>query len=109
MEEYPKPVSKLRTKIIFSQMNGAIYKIEIGQMDESKGIGFFCYIKFKSKNIPVLITSTKIINEEYLENNNQIKISLNKGFKTIELCENKYINKEYDLSIIEIKDDKDKP
>ena len=106
MEEYPKPVSKLCTKIIFSQMNGAIYKIKIEQMEESKGIGFFCYINFKSKNIPVLITNTKIINEEYLENNNQIKISLNKGFKTIELCENKYINKEYDLSIIEIKDDK---
>ena len=106
MEEFPKPVSKKSTKIIFSQMNEAIYIIKNIQIDKNIGIGFFCYINYKNKKIPVLITNTRIINEKYLENNNQIELCKNKGFKKIELCENKYINKEYELSIIEIKDDK---
>ena len=53
-----------------------------------------------------MITNTRIINEKYLEVNNTIEICKNKVFKKVELFENKYINKEYDLSIIKIKDDK---
>ena len=105
MDEFLKPISKQRIKKIFSQMDNSIYKI----IDDKDNIGicFFCNIKINNKNIHSLITNSEIINEKYLEKNNNIKISTNKEIKTIEFGNTKYINKEHNLSIVEIIENKD--
>ena len=105
MDEFLKPISKQRIKKILAQMDNSIYKI----IDDKDNIGicFFCNIKINNKNIHSLITNSEIINEKYLEKNNNIKISTNKEIKTIEFGNTKYINKEHNLSIVEIIENKD--
>ena len=106
MDEYPKSVTMERTKIIYDQMNNSFYKIQ--GKDNKLGIGLFCKIKIKNKVILVLLTSYHLIDEEYIKNNFGIKIKINKEFKFINFGDKrlKYINNEYDLSIIEIKENK---
>ena len=98
MENYPKPMTKQCMQIIIDQMEHAFYNIK--DKNGNAGIGFFCYIKNKSKNIPVLIINNYKIDEEY---NNEINIISNNNLKTIKIGE-KYRNKEYNISIIEIKE-----
>ena len=106
MDEYPKSVTMESTKIIYNQMNDSFYKIQ--GKDNKLGIGLFCKIKIKNKVILVLLTSYHLIDEEYIKNNFGIKIKINKEFKFINFGDKrlKYINNEYDLSIIEIKENK---
>ena len=84
-------------KIIYEQMKNCICLTNSGYT------GFFCYIPFKDKKIPVLIISSSIINE------NEIIVSMdeNKIQKKINLDKNKviYNNKEYNIAIIEISPD----
>ena len=101
MKECSNSISIQCAKKILEQMNNSIYKI-----NENNGkfdIGFFCHIKYKNKDIPVLITNNQHI---YLAKNNYLKISINKENKLIELGKTRYFNKLYDLSIIEIKENK---
>ena len=63
-------------------------------------------MKYKNNIAPVLITSYQIINERLKEGINHIEIIENNGLQLIEFGKKKYINKECDLSIIEIKDNK---
>ena len=81
-------------------MNNSIYQIKDNENNLS--ICFFCYIKYKKRNIPVMISNNKVINEKYLSNNNGIKILINNEITTIKFGKAKYINKDYDLSIIQI-------
>ena len=106
MEEYPKPITKEGTKIILNQMNDLFYKI-IGK-DNIFGFGFFCKMKIKDKIIPLLMTNYRLIDENYIENNFGIKIQINDELITIEFDDKrlKHINKEEDLSIIVIKENK---
>ena len=71
--------------------------------------GFFCKIPYKNNILPFYITSYKIINENTLANYNQIIISLDirKITKSIKIDKNKkiYMNKEYDITMIEISKD----
>ena len=107
IEKYPKSISLEGIEIILEQMKKKICRINIGN---KKGIGFFCKIPFPDYNnlLPVLITNNYIIDELILKNEKKIKIIINNEEKEIEL-ENriKYINNEYDITIIEIKN-KDK-
>ena len=104
MENYPKPVTKDTHKKIMEYLDNSIYKIKGN--DDNTGIGFFCNIKSHNKNIPVLITNYKIINEKYYTNNNSIKILINNEIISIEFGSINYINKNLDISIIEIKKNK---
>ena len=106
MDEYPKSVTMERTKIIYNQMNDSFYEIQ--RKDNKLGIGLFCKIKIKNKVILVLMTSYHLIDEEYIQNNFGINIKINNEFTFIKFGDKrlKYINDEYDLSIIEIKEDK---
>ena len=101
MEDYPKPVSKQCTKTIFKQMDNSICIIK--EERDIFHIGFLCYIKNENKNIPVLITTYKIINEKYLANKNRINIFTHNKFIEIEFGITKYLNEYLDLSVIEIK------
>ena len=102
MDKYPKPVTKQSTLKILSQIDNSFYKFK--NKNEKTGFGFFCTIKYQNENILVLITNYELINEKYLaNNNNNIDILIKDEIKTIEFGNTKYLNKSYDLSIIEIK------
>ena len=103
IKDYPEAVTLKSTKIILKQMEKNICKI---LNDRNKGTGFFCKIPFPDNNnkLSVLITNNHVINDL----NKNIKIYYDNKIIEIEL-ENrkKYTNKEYDITIIEIKE-KDK-
>ena len=91
---------------INEQMNKNICVIDLG---EKKGTGFFCKIPFPdNKNIlSFLITCNHVLNEEYLFNNKSVFIFFNNHNEKREIIlENriKYTNREYDITIIEIKE-----
>ena len=96
--------SKESQKKILEQMDYTIYKIK--NKDEKIENCFFCYIKYKDKNIPIMVTTNEIINEKYLAKNNDTKLIINSAEKIIEFGDIKYVNKEYGLSLIEIKENK---
>ena len=101
MEDYPEPVTKQCTRKILEQTDEAIYKIN--EKEGNSEIGVFIKIKYKNKDIPVLITKLKILNEI---NNNIINISNNKEKIDIELGDILYLNNEYNILMIEIKEKK---
>ena len=103
---YPKPITYECTKKIIEQMNKNICKIEIG---DNRGTGFFIQLSYNNKILKLFITNNHIINEDILYNNNEnikIKIKNENDYKYINLNNrNKYTNKEYDITIIEIKEE----
>ena len=96
MEDYSKPVNKHITEEILNQMNNTFYIIN--QKDET--IGFFCYIKFKNKKIPTIIINNYIKNEDIKYT---IDILINNNIKKIEVYDIIYKNKEYNITIMLIK------
>ena len=81
-------------------------------MGNLRGTGFFCKIPFPDNNnlLSTLITCNHILNEEYLKSNKNILIFTNNKNEKREICiEDRiiYTNKEYDITIIEIKSEKD--
>ena len=104
IDGYPKPVTIEGTIKILEQLKNCICKIE---NKNDKGTGFFCSI---NDNIKVLITNNHIIDEEIINENEKIEVSINddKEYKIIELKNKKiYTNKEYDTTIIEINKEKE--
>ena len=102
MNKYPQSISEECTRKILNQMENSIYLIK--GKEKELNLGFFCHIKYNNKDIPVLITSYQIINERYLSNNDKINIINNKEIIEINFGKAKYLNKELDLSVIEIKE-----
>ena len=85
-------------------------KEEKKEKEEEEGgnkICFLSHVKFKNKNIPVIITKYQIINETNLSKNKNIRLKINNDFKIIEFGETIYLNESQNLSVIEIKSDKD--
>lgn len=109
IESYPEPVYSDLMEKILDQMRKCVCKVCIDNVE--KGTGFFCKIPDKDKVLPVLITNNHVINEKILEKENyKITLSINNDneFKEIELKDRKkYTNKDYDITIIEIKEEKD--
>ena len=97
------------TKTILNQMEKCICKIEI---DSKQGTGFFCQIPFPEAKeydmLPIFITSSNLINRKFLdEEKNKISFDIKKDkpIKSIYLKKRKkYINEEYGITIIEIKE-----
>ena len=100
---YPNIIPYECTKKIIEQMENNICKIKIGN---EQGTGFFCKIPFQ--NMKVFITNNHIINENILYKKGgkiSLKIKIENEIKIINLDNRKkYTNKEYDITIIEIKD-----
>ena len=109
IEGLPLPATIEKTAIILEQMQKTICKIKT---KNGKGTGFFCSIPYKKKKLTVLITSNHLINEKMIQQNSIINLFLNddKEEKNIELNENRriYTNKEYNITIVQIKKKKDK-
>ena len=108
IENYPPPISKDCTKVILQQMQNCICKIN---NKKGKGTGFFCYIPSKNEKTPVMITNNHIIDEEILRENKYLRVTINDDEKNIDIkIGNKrklYTNKEDDITIIEIKKEKE--
>ena len=98
MWEYPKPISKECTQRILEQMNYFLF----GKIKNTYQICFFTKINYKNINIPVLITNYDIIN--YIASNNEINIFINNELNIIKIEKVKYFNKDYNLAVIQIKD-----
>ena len=111
LDLYPEPVNMDRTEEILKQMKNCICKIN--KEDGKKGTAFFCKIPFPDQKnlLPVLISDNHVIDESFLENeNNKITLTLNndKEYKEIELKNRMtYSNKDYDITIIELKEKED--
>jgi len=108
LKYYPSSITMEKTNIIMDQMKKYIFKIK---NKNGEGTGFFCYIFNNNIKIPVLITNSHIIDENFIKQNKILNIILNDGreYKSIELQENKkiYTNKKYDITIIDISPEKD--
>ena len=109
---YPEPVDLMTAEKIIDQMKNCVCKIKLD--NKNKGTGFFCKIPFPDYEnlLTVLITNNHVIDESFLENEkNKITISLNNNNEVKEIpLENRksYTNKEYDITIIELKEQEDK-
>ena len=105
---YPNWITYECTKKIIEQMEKNICKITIG---ENRGTGFFCKIPFPDKNnmLSVFITNNHVINKDILyKDDSKIEIDImeENNTKIINLNNRKkYTNEEYDITIIEIKDE----
>ena len=94
-----KPISKQCTQKILNQMNNAFNKIK-----DTNAFCFFTKIKYKNIIMPVMITNYYIIN--HIANIDNINIYINNELNKIKLGKMKYFNKDYDLAIIQIKENK---
>ena len=95
------------TKKILNQMMNCICKIKI---KGANGTGFFCKIPLNEyNNIDCIMTNYHILNEKYFKENKKINILLNDDneAKIIDLNIKRiiYYNKEYDTTIIELKEE----
>ena len=97
-----EPISLKQSEKIIEQMkSNSICRIN------NKGTGFFVKIPYKSKLLPVLITTNQVINIYDILCNRNILLHLNNEIKTIKLDNNRlmYTNAKFDISIIEIKEE----
>lgn len=103
----PEPLSMKSIETILEQIKNSICKI----YDGKQGTGFFVKIPFNNIQLPVLLTNNHIIDENDNINKKIITIYLgneNNG-KNIKLDGKRkfYTNKDYDTTIIEIKENSD--
>ena len=100
------PVNIEGTKKILNQLMNCICKIKI---KEENTTGFFCKIPFKNETIKVFITYYHVLIEKNLKENQKLILLLNNEKEAIKIdlfIERKvYLNKEYDITIIELKDE----
>ena len=107
IEEQPIPVSLEGTKKILYQMENCICKIYCE--NDKIGTGFFTKLRFQNNLLPVLITNYHILKEKDIENNKIIKLTINNEVKNIIIdnSRKKYTNSKLDITIIELKLNKD--
>ena len=108
LNDYPNIIPYECSKKIIEQMERNICKINIGK---EQGTGFFCKIPFPNKNqmLPVFITNNHVINNDILNKDKiELDIKIEDAMKVIKLDNRmKYTNKDYDITIIEIKEEED--
>ena len=106
LTNYPKPVFIEGTEIILNQMKKTICRISTE--NGSKGTGFFCKIPYPRKSLKVFITNNHLIDQKYLNEEKEINIRINNKPKKIKLKDKfKYTSEEYDVTIVEIKENID--
>ena len=113
----PGPVNILGTKKILNQMMNCICKIKIKGTNQEENItkdvyaiGFFCKVALnENDNINCLMTNYHILNEQYFKENKELNILFNDNSETKKIDLNIkriiYYNKEYDTTIIELKEE----
>ena len=72
------------------------------------GTGFFCKMIYQNELVPVLITNYHVIDDKFVESNNNLYVYINGKPKFININKNKIIylssNNEYDIIIIRLQD-----
>ena len=105
IKDSPDPVSIQGTKTILNQAMNCICKIKI---NTTNATGFFCQILYKNNLIKSLMTNYHVIDEEIYNQNEEITLFMNdeKVVRVIKLGNNRitYFDKNYDLALIEIKE-----
>ena len=107
LENLRNNVQDLRKKYskVFEKIKNCIYKIST---DHSNGICFFTKINYKSEPLKVLITNYGVFSETDFINSKKIIFNIynQENQKVINLTEKRkiYLNKEVDISIIQIND-----
>ena len=101
MKAYPEPVSQACLEKILTQMKNSIYQIYRNDGKTILGIGFFCYIKYEEKEIPVVIINNYEFNKEDIDS---IKILKENEEKEIKLGNVRIKNKEFNVTVIEIEE-----
>ena len=106
----PDPITIEGTETILNQMKNCICKISKDKGE--KGTGFFCKIPVTDNILlPVLITNHHVLNEEDIKNKSIIKTTINDNKSciniTIDESRKKFTSKKLDITIIEIKPNKD--
>ena len=93
------PITKKDSKKIINQMENIICKIY--KNDGKKYTGFLCNIISNNIIIPVLITNNNILDEQYIKENKEIKITINddKEERIIKIDNNRkiYSSEIYDI------------
>ena len=101
-----EPVNIERTIKILDQLMNCICKIK---MKGGFGTGFFCKIPDKNEILKVLMTNYHVLNEKSLEENEKLNLRLNDENQIVKLdleIERKtYFNEDYDLTLIELKEE----
>ena len=105
----PEPVSIEGTQRILNQLMNCVFKINI---NSSFGSGFFCEIPLtKNEAFNCLITNYHVLNEEYYKQKGKIDLIINDdNIINIDITNIKrrtYFNKDYDIAIIELKENDD--
>ena len=100
------PVNIEGTKKILDQLMNCICKIQI---KGTYATGFFCKSLFKAQAIKLFMTNYNILNEKDLQENKKLNLILNDEKEEItidlEIERKTYFNKDYDLAMIELKDE----
>jgi len=102
LKDAVEPVTLENSIMISEQLKKCICRIEI---NKEKGTGFFCFIQYNGKYLPVLIFAEYMLSDE----SNEICIKLNNENKVIKVNEGRKVFRDRKLStaIIEIIPQKD--
>ena len=103
MKCFPKSCSLKCTKKILEQMTNSFYKVYITDRKSEIGKGFFCYIKYENKKIPIFILNNLEIDKDSFD---VIKVKNNNTIKEITLGEIRYKNKSCNMTVFEIEKNK---
>ena len=105
LENMPKAIPYEVLKILGTMLETHICKIIA--KDGSRGTGFFCNIPCGWNTLKVLMTNNHVLNADDILPNQIIKFSLNNEAKKYDIkidgSRKTYTSKEYDVTIIEIK------
>ena len=104
-----EPISLEKNEIIINQIKSSTCQIILS--DKQKALGYFCKIPFPDEKnlLPIILTSNKILENHYFDKK-EINILTYNNSKVIRInMDNRlnYSNDEYDIAIIEIKEDID--
>ena len=107
IKDSPDPVNIAGTKAILEQMMNCICKIKI---KGATGTGFFCKIPLGvNETLNVLMTNYHVLDEKYCVGDKDINVLVNdedKAYGINLLIKRKtYFNKDYDIAIIELKEE----
>ena len=104
-EKGPPALTKYQTKTILYQMSNSICRFDLGK---KTGTGFICLIPYPTIEHPLkaLITCNHVFNDIKIGNKIKVLIDNNNIEKEIVLDKTRklYTNDEYDITIIELKD-----
>ena len=101
-----EPVNIDSTSKILEQLRKCICKIKL---KGEYGTGFFCKIPFGKETMKVLMTNEHVLKEKNLKENKKLNLLLNDEKEVLiinlEIERKSYFNKDYDVTLIELKEE----